>query len=115
MRTAFDLVPFLVAVLLVRAAQGGEVDANSVHAITLPEAIDEALSRAPDLLAAGESVAQARADLRTASLLPNPQLITGTTLQHLPGGQFTAQNPGGPPQYNVDVNEQVDGFLFGKR
>jgi cobalt-zinc-cadmium efflux system outer membrane protein len=129
-----ELATLLLATLLLRAAGGSDVASvsstdgsanageaglgpqiSAPHKVTLPEAIDEALSRAPDVLAAGEAVAQARADLRTASLLPNPELITGTTLQHLPGGQFSASNPGGPPQYTVDISQAVDGFLFGKR
>jgi cobalt-zinc-cadmium efflux system outer membrane protein len=83
--------------------------------LNLDEAIQEALAHAPDLGAACEAIAQARADLRTVSLVPNPQLNAGTTLQHLPGGQFTASNPGGPPQYNIDLAQPVDTFLFGKR
>ena len=85
------------------------------HPITLDRAIAEAVSSAPDIAAAAETVEQARADLRTASLFPNPDLIAGTTLQHLPGGQYTQTNPGGPPQYNVDVAQQIDTLLFGKR
>jgi cobalt-zinc-cadmium efflux system outer membrane protein len=84
------------------------------HPLTLEEAITEALERAPDLRAASETVVQARAELRTVSLLPNPQLTAGTTLQKL-GGQYSQQNPGGPPQYNLDLAEPLDPFLFGKR
>jgi cobalt-zinc-cadmium efflux system outer membrane protein len=85
------------------------------HPITLDEAIEEALTRAPDLHAAAEIVTQADADLKTASLFPNPQLLAGTTLQALPGNGFTKQQPGGPPQYNFDLAQQVDTLLFGKR
>jgi cobalt-zinc-cadmium efflux system outer membrane protein len=87
---------------------------ESGHAITLEEAIEEALARAPDLRAASEVIVQARADLRTASLLPNPQVTSSTTLQHL-GGQFTPENPGGPPQYAFDLAQPFDSILFGKR
>jgi outer membrane protein, heavy metal efflux system len=83
--------------------------------ITLREAIDEALRRSPDLRAAAETVVQARADLKTASLLPNPQLTAGTSLQPLPGSHFTPQNPGGPPQYNFDLSQALDPLIFGKR
>jgi len=82
--------------------------------VTLEAAIDEALSNAPALRAAAETVVQARADLKTASLFPNPQLTAGTTLQPL-GTHFTPSNPGGPPQYNFDVLAPLDGVLFGKR
>lgn len=82
--------------------------------LTLDEAISEALARAPDLRAASESITQAEADVKTASLLPNPQLIAGTTLQRL-GRPYTPTTQGGPPQYNVDLAQPVDFFLFGKR
>jgi cobalt-zinc-cadmium efflux system outer membrane protein len=83
--------------------------------LTLDEAIEEALTRSPDLYAAAETVAQADAELKTASLFPNPQLLAGTTLQALPGNRFTKDQPGGPPQYNFDLAQQVDTLLFGKR
>jgi cobalt-zinc-cadmium efflux system outer membrane protein len=111
MRRAAGFVLSLIAFVHVGAAAEGDV----ASLITLPEAIEEALSKAPDLLAAGEGVSQARADLRTASLVPNPSLVAGTTLQHLPGGHFSPSNPGGPPQYNVDLAQEIDTLLFGKR
>jgi cobalt-zinc-cadmium efflux system outer membrane protein len=111
MRRVAGLVLSLIVFVLARVAAGDDV----ASPVTLPNAIEEALSKAPDVLAAGESINQARADLRTASLFPNPNLSTGTTLQHLPGGQFSPSNPGGPPQYNVDLAQQIDTLLFGKR
>src|SRR5260370_212833 len=84
------------------------------HPLTLQEAIQEALTRGPALKGAAEVVAQARADLTTASLFPNPQLSAGTTLQKL-GGRFTPNDPGGPPQYNIDLAQPLDAILFGKR
>jgi len=111
MRRAASLIPSLIFSVHLGVAAGGDV----FSPVTLPDAIDEALSKAPDVLAANEGLSQARADLRTASLFPNPNLSAGTTLQHLPGGQFSPSNPGGPPQYNVDLAQQVDTLLFGKR
>jgi cobalt-zinc-cadmium efflux system outer membrane protein len=81
--------------------------------LTLEEAIEEALSQAPDVLAGLETVIQSRADLKTASLYPNPGLTAGTTLQPL-GYAYTPSNPGGPAQYNVDLTIPLDPFLFGK-
>jgi cobalt-zinc-cadmium efflux system outer membrane protein len=83
-------------------------------ALTLEEAVTEALAQAPDLLAGSEAVIQARADLKTASLYPNPTLAVGTTLQAGPGTTYSAANPGGPPQYTVDLGVQLDPLLFGK-
>ena len=82
--------------------------------LTLDNAIREALTRAPDLRAASESIAQAQADLKTASLFPNPQFSAGTTLQRL-GQPYTPTTQGGPPQYNIDLAQPVDFLLFGKR
>jgi cobalt-zinc-cadmium efflux system outer membrane protein len=81
--------------------------------ITLEEAIEEALAQAPDVLAGLETVIQSRADLKTASLYPNPGLTAGTTLQPL-GTTYTPTNPGGPAQYNVDLTIPLDPFVFGK-
>jgi outer membrane protein, heavy metal efflux system len=119
MRRITDLVSLVLAGALAQMAIvarcGAEAAPPAPHGITLDEAIAEAISSAPDIAAAAETVVQARADLKTASLFPNPALIVGTTLQHLPGGQYTQTNPGGPPQYNVDISQQIDTLLFGKR
>jgi cobalt-zinc-cadmium efflux system outer membrane protein len=82
--------------------------------VTLEEAVEEALSLAPDVLAGTETVIQARADLKTASLYPNPTLTGGTTLQPA-GPRFTPSNPGGPPQYMVDLSIPLDPLVFGKQ
>jgi cobalt-zinc-cadmium efflux system outer membrane protein len=81
--------------------------------VTLDEAVEEALAQAPDVLAGLETVLQSRADLKTASLYPNPGLTAGTTLQPL-GTSYSTTNPGGPPQYFVDLMIPLDPFLFGK-
>jgi cobalt-zinc-cadmium efflux system outer membrane protein len=83
--------------------------------LTLDEAVDEALSQAPEVLAGLETVIQSRADLKTASLYPNPNLSLGTTLQPAPGTRFTPTNPGGPPQYMVDLSIPLDPLVFGKQ
>jgi outer membrane protein, heavy metal efflux system len=105
------LSPAPPSVLPPRATESSPVEP---HSLTLREAIEEALTRGPALNAAAEVVAQARADLTTASLFPNPQLTGATTLQKL-GGHFTPENPGGPPQYSIDVAQPLDPILFGKR
>jgi cobalt-zinc-cadmium efflux system outer membrane protein len=83
--------------------------------VTLDEAIDEALSQAPEVLAGLETVIQSRADLKTASLYPNPGLTLGTTLQPAPGTHISSTNPGGPPQYMVDLSIPLDPLVFGKQ
>jgi cobalt-zinc-cadmium efflux system outer membrane protein len=83
--------------------------------VTLDEAVDEAISQAPDVLAGLEAVIQSRADLQTASLYPNPTMTAGTTLQPFPGTRFTPTNLGGPPQYSLDLSVPLDPLVFGKR
>jgi cobalt-zinc-cadmium efflux system outer membrane protein len=83
--------------------------------VTLEEAVDEALAQAPDVLVGLETVIQARADLKTASLYPNPTFTAGTTLQPAPGTRFTPSNPGGPPQYQFDLSIPLDPLVFGKQ
>jgi outer membrane protein, heavy metal efflux system len=100
--------------LLSARAPGPEPSTAVAPSLTLPEAIEEALTKAPALRAAAEAVAQARADLKTASLFPNPQLSTATTLQPL-GIRVSPDNPAGPPQYNLDIAAPLDSLLFGKR
>ena len=83
--------------------------------VTLSEAEAECLAADPRIRAGAEVLQQARADLWTASLVPNPVLDTGGSL--LPLGQpfnpTTAQ--GGPPQFDVGVAFPIDWLLFGKR
>jgi cobalt-zinc-cadmium efflux system outer membrane protein len=57
---------------------------------------------------------QAKADLLTASLPPNPQFSTSQTLLPL-GRPFTVDRTGGPPQFDAGVSYPIDWFLFGKR
>jgi cobalt-zinc-cadmium efflux system outer membrane protein len=93
--------------------QGPSAEAVS-RPVTLPEAIEEALTKGPAIRAAAEAVMQARADLKTASLFPNPQLSAATTLQPL-ATHLSPENPGGPPQYAIDLGTALDPLLFGKR
>src|SRR5260370_14286394 len=53
------------------------------HPLTLQEAIQEALTRGPALKGAAAVVAQARADLTTASLFPHPPPTPGPPLQQV--------------------------------
>jgi cobalt-zinc-cadmium efflux system outer membrane protein len=82
--------------------------------VTLPEAEAECLAADPRIRAGAEILQQARSDLWTASLVPNPVLDTGGSL--LPLGQpFTVNAQGGPPQFDVGVAFPIDWLLFGKR
>ncbi len=82
--------------------------------LTLEQAIQTALEADPKIQAGLETINQARADLLTASLPPNPQLSSSQTLMPL-DRSFAVNRQGGPPQFDVGVSYPIDRFLFGKR
>jgi cobalt-zinc-cadmium efflux system outer membrane protein len=82
-------------------------------AITLQQAILETLQCDPKLRSALENIAQAKADLVTSAIIPNPTLaVTGI---FLPGRPITPAAPGGPPELDVLASFPLDWFLFGKQ
>ncbi|MBX3025128.1 TolC family protein [bacterium] len=82
--------------------------------LTLSDAIAECLANDPRIRAGVAMLQQARAELSTASLLPNPSLDTGISLFPL-GEPFTVDHQGGPPQFDVGIAFPIDWLLFGKR
>jgi outer membrane protein, heavy metal efflux system len=89
-------------------------EAHAQNRVTLTQAVAECLSADPRIRAGAEVVQQARSDLWTASLVPNPTLGTGGSL--LPLGQpFNVDHQGGPPQFDVGLAFPIDWLLFGKR
>ena len=83
--------------------------------VSIDDAIRECLEHNLDVQGGREGIAHAKADLRTTSLLPNPDLTVDTALHPLPGQHFTEQKPGGPEQYDAIVSYPVDWLVFGKR
>jgi cobalt-zinc-cadmium efflux system outer membrane protein len=83
--------------------------------VTLAQAIDEALNVAAAIRQELETVVQSQADVRTASLIPNPQLMMLSSLLPWPGHPFNPQRQGGPPQYDIWAVWPIDWYLFGKR
>ena len=81
--------------------------------VTLDQAIYETLRTDPKLPAALETITQARADLQTSGILPNPTLTVGGFL--LPSRTLTPTRPGGPPELDIIASYPIDWFLFGKR
>lgn len=82
--------------------------------LTLADAVAQCLAADPRIRAGAEQLEQARADLWTASLVPNPTLDTGISLFPL-FDSFTVDHQGGPPQFDVGLAFPVDWLLFGKR
>ena len=82
--------------------------------LTLEQAILTCLEADPQIRAGLEAISQAKADLLTSSLPPNPGMLLDTIFIPL-GAPFTEKRPGGPTQIDVGANYPIDGFLFGKR
>ena len=83
--------------------------------VTLADAVAECLAADPRIRSGAQVLEQVRADLWTASLLPNPTLGTGSSLFPLTQ-PFTAEHhQGGPPQFDVGIAFPIDWLLFGKR
>src|SRR5262249_22937082 len=74
--------------------------------LTLDGAIDLLLRRNLNLLALQHEIPMAQADVLTASLRANPAFYADTQLQ--PYGHYTRANPGGPPQYDVNLTYPLD-------
>jgi cobalt-zinc-cadmium efflux system outer membrane protein len=83
--------------------------------LTLEQAIAECLCNHPSLRAAQESVQQARADVATVGLLPNPDVTVISSLNPYPGHPFNPVVQGGPPQMDYWLDYDIDTLLFGKR
>jgi cobalt-zinc-cadmium efflux system outer membrane protein len=83
--------------------------------VDLNQAINEALGTSPAIAALSERVDQAQGDLISASLIPNPIFYMTTSLQPFPGHGFTVKEQGGPTQYDILLQQQLDPLLFGKR
>jgi outer membrane protein, heavy metal efflux system len=82
--------------------------------LTLDEVINAVLVSDPKLRAGFETINQANADALTASLRPNPTLLTDIQLLPLTR-PFSVNQQGGPPQQDAQVTYPIDWFLFGKR
>lgn len=61
--------------------------------VTLPEAVTEVIHHNLRVKAGAEKVQQARADLTTSSLIPNPQLLFDSLLNPVPGTRFSRLAP----------------------
>ncbi|MCI0462810.1 MAG: TolC family protein [Gemmataceae bacterium] len=98
------------------AALGQPVsEAPAPHSgLNLADVVRACLETDPKIWAAGEGVNQARADLWTASLLPNPGLSSGITALPLVR-PFTVDRQGGPPQLDNIIYLPISWLLSGKR
>ena len=82
----------------------GQLAAQTVPAVTLEQAIEEALAHNLDLAADRQSLGIAEARQITAGLKPNPILtLQGQTLALL-GTHFIAASPAGPNHFNGHID-----------
>ena len=82
--------------------------------LTLDQVVRTVLEADPKIRVGWEAVNQAKADLLTSSLPPNPEVLVDSIFVPF-GKPFTVQKPGGPTQVDVGGNYPIDAFLFGKR
>ncbi|WP_394840044.1 TolC family protein [Pendulispora rubella] len=83
--------------------------------LALADVIRLSILRDPQIQIALAHVEMAKGAYTTASLLPNPGFTVDRVFGALPGRPFSEQRPGGPTQYDVIVNYQLDTLLFGER
>lgn len=83
-----------------------EAEPVAQQGLTLDQAIDLLRRENLGLRAKALEIPQAQADILTAGLRANPFVYMDGQL--LPYGQYSAANPGGPAQYDVNVTLPVD-------
>jgi cobalt-zinc-cadmium efflux system outer membrane protein len=74
--------------------------------LTLDQAVQLLVRNNLDLRSRFLELPQARADILTASLYPNPLLFADAQL--IPYGNYDETRPGGPIQYDINISHPVD-------
>src|SRR5690349_8292536 len=74
------------------------------ESITMGQAVKEAVDKNLNLLAERYNVSIADARILQAGLRPNPVFTYGQDYQNVFGTGLTAQNSGGPPEWNTRVD-----------
>lgn len=106
--------PVLVLLLVVGGALlPAGIARGETPGLSLDRAIRMSLASAR-VLAARQVINQARGDVETASLPPNPSLNLEGGLLPL-SRSYTVEEPGGPPEISGGISYAVDWLLFGKR
>ncbi len=99
------------------AAEGGKKEENGKEApkekLTLPLAVALCVNNNFRVLQEAQKIQMAEADLKTASLIPNPTLFADCQL--IPLQTADIFNQLGPPQWDALVTIPIDWWLFGKR
>src|SRR5206468_11320802 len=95
---------FIVAPLLWSASVAMLVAQSGMRAITIDQAVSEAVDRNLGLLAERTNLTVAQAGLITARLRPNPVLSGGANGLDWAGTGFNDANAAGPPEYAIRVD-----------
>jgi outer membrane protein, heavy metal efflux system len=88
------------------AIPGEREDEGPPDGLTLDQAIELLVHENLALRARSLEIPQAEADILTASLRANPLLFADSQL--IPYGNYSAQRPGGPLQYDVNLTYPLD-------
>lgn len=87
------------------------VDTGTPGGLTLDQALERLVRDNLQLRSQAFELPQAQADILTASLRANPILYADAQL--VPYGSYSAERPGGPVQYDLNISHPVD--ATGKR
>ena len=87
--------------------------AQPAERMTFDQAVSATLMADPKIRAGFEAIVQAKGDLVTSSLPPNPTLLVDGLM--LPTRAVTPDRTSGPTQTDAFVSYPIDWFLFGKR
>jgi cobalt-zinc-cadmium efflux system outer membrane protein len=87
--------------------------AETDQKMTFDQAVTTTLVADPKIRAGFEAIVQARGDLWTSSLPPNPTMLLDLLM--IPTRSVTPDRTSGPMQTDAFVSYPIDWFLFGKR
>jgi cobalt-zinc-cadmium efflux system outer membrane protein len=97
----FGLKSSVIAFLLIGVAIPGAAQFQQSGAVTVSQAVQEALQKNLNLLAERYNVSIAEAQIVTARMRPNPVLSIYGDLLDLAGTGFNELNAAGPPEYGI--------------
>jgi cobalt-zinc-cadmium efflux system outer membrane protein len=96
-----------------RIVDGMAPVAEAAPKMSFDQAISMTLTADPKIRAGFEAIVQAKGDLWTASLPPNPTMLLDLLM--IPTRSVTPDRTSGPMQTDAFVSYPIDWFLFGKR
>jgi cobalt-zinc-cadmium efflux system outer membrane protein len=104
----FGFMGSVIAVLFFGVTNPVAAQPQQPRAVTVSQAVQEAVEKNLNLLAERYNVSIADARLVTARIRPNPVLSLYTDLLPFPGEGSSAQNPTGPPEYGIRTEWTIE-------